>query len=229
MGARMRVLIVEDEPSIALIEQEALEQDGFEVAVRASGAEAVEVVASWAPDLVILDHGLPDMDGREVLRQIRINSRVPVVVVTARAAEAEIVQSLDLGADDYVVKPFRTPELLARVRAVLRRTGDPPERTAPFALRDLVFDERARRVTKGGEELALTRIEFDIMRMLLRRPGEAVDREEMARTIWNLPLERVGKSLDVHMSVLRRKLGDDPKDPSYIQTVRGIGFRMTAD
>lgn len=222
----MRAIIVEDEPSIALIEQRALEHEGFEVSVLSSGTAAVELVGSWNPDLVVLDHGLPDIDGREVLRMIRKTSHVPIIVVTARAAEAEMVESLDEGADDFIVKPFRTPELMARVRAVLRRTSDRAGSSGPLAVRDLVLDARARRVTKGGVELPLTRIEFDILLMLVRRLGAAVAREEMARGIWNLPASRIGKSLDVHMSVLRRKLGDDPKEPSYIETVRGVGFRI---
>ena len=222
----MRVLIVEDDESIALIEQKALESEGFEVRVQASGAEAVETIASWSPDLVVLDQRLPDIDGREVLRSVRLTSHVPVVIVTALDDEALIVESLDLGADDYVVKPFKIPELMARVRAVLRRKAVTPERDGPISYRDIAMDDRARRVTKAGAELALTRIEFDILRLLMRRPGDAVDREEIAGAIWNMPAARIDKSLDVHMSVLRKKLGDDPKAPSYIETVRGVGFRM---
>ncbi len=222
----MNVLIVEDDPSIALVEQKALEHDGFAVSTVATGEEAVKLVAESPLDLVILDQGLPDIDGREVLRLIRTTSRVPVVIVTARAAESEIVESLDLGADDYVVKPFSTPELMARVRAVLRRFDEKRDRGEPLSFRDVVVDGKSRKATKAGEDLALTRIEFDILQTLMRRPGDAVDREELASEIWNLPADRIGKSLDVHMSVLRRKLGDDPKDPSYIETVRGIGFRI---
>jgi DNA-binding response OmpR family regulator len=222
----MRAIIVEDEPSIALIEQRALEREGFEVSVESRGAAALDLVAKWNPDLVVLDHGLPDIDGREVLREIRKMSGVPVIVVTARAAEAEMIESLDEGADDYIVKPFRVPELTARIRAVLRRVSERSEDAGPVGVRDIVLDARSRRVTKGGADLPLTRIEFEILYMLVRRPGAAVAREEMARGIWSLPASRIGKSLDVHMSVLRRKLGDNPKEPSYIETVRGVGFRI---
>jgi len=224
----MRVLIVEDDPSIALVEQKALEHEGFEVAVCAGGAEALESIAGWVPDLVLLDQRLPDIDGLEVLRTIRTTSQVPVVVVTALDGEELVVESLDLGADDYIVKPFKTPELMARVRAVIRRASPTPDRTGPYSFRDIVMDDLARRVTKDGVELRLTRIEFDVLRLLMQRPGEAVDREEIAETIWNLPAARIGKSLDVHMSVLRKKLGDDPKAPSYIETVRGVGFRIAS-
>jgi DNA-binding response OmpR family regulator len=223
----MRVLIVEDDASIALVEQKALEHEGFEVCVRDTGAQAIEVFPGFNPDLVLLDQRLPDIEGREVLRSIRETSQVPIVVVTAFDDEALVVESLDLGADDYIVKPFKVPELMARVRAVMRRTT-PADRAGPFEHRDIVMDDRARRVTKAGVELALTKIEFDILRLLLRRPGEAVDREEIAGSIWNLPAARIGKSLDVHMSVLRKKLGDDPRAPSYIETVRGVGFRIAA-
>jgi DNA-binding response OmpR family regulator len=223
----MRAIVVEDEPSIALLEQRVLEHEGFEVSVLSSGAAAIDLVVSWSPDLVVLDHGLPDIDGREVLRLIRKSSQVPIIVVTARASESEMVESLDEGADDYIVKPFRIPELMARVRAVLRRTTERTESHGLVEVRDIVVDARSRRVTKSGVELPLTRIEFDILEALVRRPGAAVAREELARRIWSLPAARIGKSLDVHMSVLRRKLGDDPKEPSYIETVRGVGFRIT--
>ena len=225
----MRVLIVEDDASIALVEQKALERDGFEVTVAATGSAGVKLVRSWDPDLVILDHGLPDIDGRDVIREVRASSRVPIIVVTGRTEETERIASLDLGADDYVMKPFSTPELMARVRAVLRRVAEPAEPAGPLAFLDLRIDERSRRAVKGETELQLTKIEYDILRMLMRRPGEAVDREEMARGIWNMPAARIGKSLDVHMSVLRRKLGDDPKEPRYIETVRAVGFRLAAN
>jgi DNA-binding response OmpR family regulator len=225
----MRVLIVEDDASIAFVEQKALERDGFEVTVAATGSAGVKLVRSWDPDLVILDHGLPDIDGRDVIREVRASSRVPIIVVTGRTEETERIASLDLGADDYVMKPFSTPELMARVRAVLRRVAEPVEPAGPLEFLDLRIDERSRRAVKGETELQLTKIEYDILRMLMRRPGEAVDREEMARGIWNMPAARIGKSLDVHMSVLRRKLGDDPKEPRYIETVRAVGFRLAAN
>jgi DNA-binding response OmpR family regulator len=226
----MRVLVVEDDAAIALVEQKALERDGYEVTVAATGTAGVKLVRSWNPDLLILDHGLPDLDGRDVIKEVRATSRVPIIVVTGRTEETERIASLDLGADDYVMKPFSTPELMARVRAVLRRVTEPIEPPAgPLEFRDLRLDERARRALKGENELALTKIEYDILRMLMQRPGEAVDREAMARGIWNMPAARIGKSLDVHMSVLRRKLGDDPKEPRYIETVRAVGFRMAAD
>jgi two-component system, OmpR family, KDP operon response regulator KdpE len=221
-----RVLLIEDDASIAEVERIALEGDGYEVDVTDRGDGAVPKLEAWKPDLVILDLGLPDVDGKELITSLRFNTRTPIIVVTGRGADEEVVASLDLGADDYIVKPFKTPELMARVRAVLRRTGEPSDRGEKLEFKDLVLDERARRVTRSDAEVVLTRIEFELLRLLMQRPEEVVDREEMADAIWNMPAARIGKSLDVHMSVLRRKLGDDPRDPSYIHTVRAVGFRM---
>jgi DNA-binding response OmpR family regulator len=222
----VRVLLVEDDDSIALVERTALEHEGYEVAVSDRGDEAVGKISEWNPDLILLDLGLPDIDGNQVITSIRSSTRVPVIVVTARGTDEQIVSSLDLGADDFVVKPFKTTELMARVRAVLRRAAEPAGPGDALEFKDLVMDQRSRRVTKGDEEITLTRIEFELLRMLLRRPAEVVDREELAEEIWNMPAARIGKSLDVHMSVLRRKLGDDPRNPAYILTVRAVGFRL---
>src|SRR6266545_1505671 len=145
----MRVLIVEDDPAIAFVEQKALERDGYEVTVAATGAAGVKLARSWNPDLVILDHGLPDIDGRDVIRDVRVNSRIPIIVVTGRTEETERIASLDLGADDYVMKPFSTPELMARVRAVLRRVTEPVAPSGPLEFRDLRIDERSRKALKG--------------------------------------------------------------------------------
>jgi DNA-binding response OmpR family regulator len=222
----VRVLLVEDDDSIALVERTALEHEGYEVAVSDRGDEAVGKISEWNPDLILLDLGLPDIDGNQVITSIRSSTRVPVIVVTARGTDEQIVSSLDLGADDFVVKPFKTTELMARVRAVLRRAAEPAGPGDALEFKDLVMDQRSRRVTKRDEEITLTRIEFELLRMLLRRPAEVVDREELAEEIWNMPAARIGKSLDVHMSVLRRKLGDDPRNPAYILTVRAVGFRL---
>jgi len=225
----MRVLVVEDDPSVALMERTALQDEGYEVAIAEQGSEAIDLLESWKPDVVLLDRGLPDMEGNEVITRMRATSRVPIVVVTGRSAEDEVVSSLDLGADDYVVKPFKVTELMARVRAVMRRAAKPAGKAGALEFKDIVVDSRSRKVSKGGRGIGLTRIEYDILEMLLRRLGEVVDRDELASAIWNLPAARIGKSLDVHMSVLRRKLGDDPREPSYIITVRSVGFRLATD
>ena len=223
-GGRVRILVVEDDEDVALMEQRALEAEGHDVSVCSTGESAVATFVRWQPDLILLDHGLPDIAGAEVIGHVRERSQIPIVVVTGRSASEAAVSSFDLGADDYVVKPFDPAELMARVRAVLRRTA--PSTHEPLMFKDLTLDPGSRRVTRRGEEIALTRIEFDILELLMRRLGDAVGRDEIAKEIWQLPAERIGKSLDVHVSVLRRKLGDDPKRPAYIETVRSIGFRL---
>lgn len=224
----MRVLIVEDDPSIALVQRQALERDGFEVSVSGTGRGAVGLAASWDPDLVILDQVLPDIDGRQVIALIRSTSRVPIIMVTARTDETERIAGLEAGADDYVLKPFSTPELVARVRAHLRRAGEHVERTGTLTFADLELDQGSRRLRRGGDAIELTKIEFDLLRMLMQQPGLVVSRQDVARGVWNLTAGEIGKALDVHMSSLRRKLGDDAKDPRYIETVRGVGFRLSA-
>lgn len=225
----MRILIVEDDPNIALVQQQALEREGYQVSVAGSGRGAVRMTRVWKPDLVLLDQVLPDIDGREVVRQIRSSSRVPIIMVTGRTEETERVAGLEAGADDYVVKPFSTPELIARVRAVLRRVGEPPERAGPFVVRDLTLDEESRRVRRGDDMIDLTKIEFDLLRVLMQQPGIVISRQDVARAIWNLSATQIGKALDVHISSLRRKLGDDPKNPRYIETIRGVGFRFSGE
>lgn len=222
----MRVLIVEDDPSIALVQQEALERDGFDVTVSGTGRGAVALADSWGPDLVILDQVLPDIDGREVIALIRSTSRVPIMMVTAKTEEMERVAGLEAGADDYVLKPFSTPELLARAHALIRRAGDRSERTGTLTFADLELDQGSRRLRRGDTAIELTRIEFDLLRMLMQQPGTVVSRQDVARGVWSLDVAAIGKALDVHMSALRRKLGDDAKDPRYIETVRGVGFRL---
>lgn len=220
----MRILVVEDDEDVALVEQRALETEGYDVTVCPTGRSAIDTYDASLPDLIILDHGLPDIAGDQVIAHVRERSQIPIIVVTGRAATEAAVSSFDLGVDDYVVKPFDTAELMARVRAVLRRAA--PSSQGPLAFKELTLDPRSRVVTLAGKEISLTRIEFDILQMLMRRPGDAVGRDEIAKEIWELPAERIGKSLDVHVSILRRKLGDDPKKPSYVQTVRSIGFRL---
>jgi DNA-binding response OmpR family regulator len=223
----MKVLVVEDDPDVAFMLQRALQHEGFEVVICSTGGAAVRLNRISRPDVVLLDHGLPDIDGRESVRRIRIESRVPIIVVTGRTDEAERVASLEAGADDYVAKPFSVPELVARIRAVLRRVeaqADPD--LPPLTFKDLRLDRRTRRVAQEDRNLELTKIEYDILESLLVAEGAVVARSELARGIWNASAATVRKSIDVHVSVLRKKLGDDPDAPRYIETVRGIGFRL---
>jgi DNA-binding response OmpR family regulator len=215
-----RVLLAEDDPAISEPLARALRREGYEVDVRADGRAALEGV-NENPDLVVLDLGLPYIDGLEVCRRIRADNRtVPVLILTARADEVDLVVGLDAGADDYVTKPFRLAELLARVRALLRRqstdAGDAVVR----------IDPEGRRAFFNEEALHLTAKEFDLLRVLVREQGKVVSREQLMREIWDTVWFGSTKTLDMHISVLRRKLGDDASQPRYIATVRGVGFRF---
>ena len=218
----MRLLVVEDEDSIAIPLSDGLRREGFEVERVATGTEAL---AAPEPDLVLLDLRLPDMDGYEVARQMRVRGRVPIIMVTARGEEVDRVVGLELGADDYVVKPFGLRELIARINAVMRRVGDGVgDVDAPdeFAAGPLVMSMRTRRVTMGGEELHLTPREFDILAMLMQDPGAVVSRDDLLRRLWGTTWAVQTKAIDVHVSSLRRKLGG----AEWVETVRGVGFRL---
>jgi DNA-binding response OmpR family regulator len=217
-----RVLLAEDDPAISEPLARALRREGYEVDVRADGRAALEGVKE-NPDLVVLDLGLPYIDGLEVCRRIRAdNHPVPVLILTARADEVDLVVGLDAGADDYVTKPFRLAELLARVRALLRRNAVDPG-SADAVVR---IDPEGRRAFFNEEELQLTAKEFDLLRVLVREQGKVVSREQLMREIWDTVWFGSTKTLDMHISVLRRKLGDDAAQPRHIATVRGVGFRF---
>jgi two-component system, OmpR family, response regulator RegX3 len=214
----MRVLIVEDEDSIAEPLAEGLRREGFDVVRAATGGDALE---AGETDVVLLDLRLPDMDGLDVCRRIRERSAVPIIVVTARGEEADRVVGLELGADDYVVKPFGIRELIARIRAVTRRTQEVVDDSLLRA-GELEVDLRARRVRVGGHELELTPKEFELLAALARDPGAAISRRRLLEEVWETSWYGSTKTIDVHVAALRRKLGD----PTWIQTVRGVGFRL---
>jgi DNA-binding response OmpR family regulator len=222
MIRRMRLLVVEDDDGIAAPLVTGLRREGFEVARAATGAEAL---AAPEPDLVLLDLRLPDMDGYDVARAMRARSRVPIIMVTARGEEVDRVVGLELGADDYVVKPFGLRELIARINAVMRRVSEPPASAAPDAVvtvGDLAIDRRRHEVTLDGEAVALTPKEFDLLALLAGDPGAAIDRRRILEEVWGTRWYGPSKTIDVHVSSLRRKLGD----PGWIETVRGVGFRL---
>jgi DNA-binding response OmpR family regulator len=216
----MRVLVVEDEDAIAEPLAEGLGREGFAVTRAATGAEAL---AAQETDVVLLDLRLPDIDGLDVCRRLRERSAVPIIVVTARGEEADRVVGLELGADDYVVKPFGIRELIARIRAVTRRSRVPSP-GAPLRVGELELDLRARRVRLGGVEVGLTPKEFDLLAALAREPGAALSRRTLLQDVWDTSWYGSTKTIDVHVAALRRKLGD----PDWIQTVRGVGFRLRA-
>ncbi len=223
-----RVLLVEDDDGIATPLAAALGGGGYTVTRVATGREALALATD---DLaaVVLDLGLPDIDGVEVCRRLHdAHPGVPVLMLTARTSEADVVVGLDAGADDYVTKPFRLAELLARLRALIRRAqagGGENEQTVHEA-QDVKVDLAARRAWRGAEELDLTPKEFDLLAMLVREAGTVVTREDIMREVWETTWFGSTKTVDMHVSWLRRKLGDDAGDPRYLSTVRGVGLRF---
>jgi two-component system response regulator RegX3 len=226
---KRKILLVEDERSISEPLQPALEREGFDVQLAETAAEALQRFSERQPDLVLLDVMLPDGDGREVLRELRQTSRVPVVMLTARGEEVDRVLGLELGADDYVTKPFSAAELVARIRAVLRRSADvQTAESSVLAAGDLVLNLDTRTLTQRAEPVELTVKEFDLLRLLLEHAGKVVRREKLIADVWDTNWFGSTKTLDVHISALRRKLADDPAAPRYIHTIRGIGFRFSS-
>jgi DNA-binding response OmpR family regulator len=224
MQVMTAVLLAEDDASIAEPLSRALRREGYDVDVHGTGPAVLARVLAGGIDLVVLDLGLPGMDGLEVCRRIRAEGRtLPVLVLTARADEVDTVVGLDAGADDYVTKPFRLAELLARVRALLRRGA--PDSAAP-GVNGVRLDVESHRAWRGDQELSLTGKEFDLLRVLVANAGKVVTREQLMRDVWELRQEGSTKTLDMHISWLRRKLGDDATSPRFVTTVRGVGFRF---
>jgi two-component system, OmpR family, response regulator RegX3 len=232
MPGRRTILMVEDEESITVPLSEALAREGFDTEVAGTVAEAVEVAGRLAPDLVLLDVMLPDGSGYDVCRELRRESKVPIIMLTARGEETDRVVGLELGADDYIVKPFSAREVAARIRAVLRRAGEaappaPSRETAALEVGGLRLDPARRSATLDGGELDLTRKEFELLELLMREAGSVITRERLIDEVWDVNWFGSTKTLDVHVSGLRRKLGDDPSSPRYLHTVRGVGFRFS--
>ena len=220
------LLLVEDDSAISEPLTRALNREGYNVNLVGTGKEAMDQMAR-STDLVVLDLGLPDVDGLEVARFARQNGYVfPILILTARSEEVDMVVGLDAGADDYVTKPFRLAELLARVRALLRRSVAVEENGSMLRGQDLEIDVDAHRVTQDGKELQLTGKEFELLRVLVREAGSVVSRAEPLDEVWGPNNAESTKKLDMHISWLRRKLGDDVDHPRYISTVRGMGFRF---
>lgn len=220
-----RILVVEDEPSIAEPFAEGLAREGFDPVVAGTAEEALRLARETDPDVVLLDLRLPDGDGRDVCRALRRESSVPILMVTARGTETDRILGLELGADDYIVKPFSVAEVAARIRAVLRRTS--PAVPAHIVVGDLDIDTGARRVFLDGREIELTRKEFDLLSRLARDAGQVVTRETLMADVWDTNWFGSTKTLDVHVGWLRSKLGDDPAAPRFLHTVRGVGFRLS--
>lgn len=219
-----QLLLAEDDSAIAEPLARAFRREGYAVSVAVTGVDALSRATTRGVDVVVLDLGLPDLDGLDVCRRMRATgSRVPVLVLTARGGELDAVVGLDAGADDYVAKPFRIGELLARVRALLRRSGGGSD---VLVAQDVRVDLAARRAWGGESELALSSKEYDVLVALLSRRGEVVSRADLMREVWHTEWVGSTKTVDMHVSGLRRKLGDDVTSPRYITTVRGVGFRF---
>jgi DNA-binding response OmpR family regulator len=228
-AARPRILLVEDEESISEPFSRALAREGFEPVVARTAADALRLAALVDPELVLLDLMLPDGDGRDVCRELRRRSDTPIIMLTARGTETDRIVGLELGADDYVVKPFSSPEVIARIRAVLRRSRRDEDGEARLTLGELEVDVGARRARIGDNDIDLARKEFDLLVALADAAGRVLTRDHLMASVWDENWFGSTKTLDVHVGTLRRKLGDDPSSPRYIHTVRGVGFRFATD
>jgi DNA-binding response OmpR family regulator len=220
-----QLLLVEDDVAIRTSLIRALTERGHAVTSAPTAMAGLQAAVDPALELVLLDLGLPDLDGLTLLTMLRAVSRVPVIVTTARDDEQEIVKLLEAGADDYVIKPFTADQLNARIRAVLRRTGDPAEAES-LEVGELRIDPRSREVTLAGETLQLARKEFDLLLFLAGRAGEVVSKQTLLAEVWHQPYGGSDKTVDVHLSWLRRKLGETASSPRYLFSVRGVGVKL---
>jgi DNA-binding response OmpR family regulator len=222
-----RVLVVEDEGAISEPLSEHLVREGFDPEVASTIGAAREAWQRSTPDLILLDVMLPDGDGRDLCREIRKESDVPIIMLTARGEEIDRIVGLELGADDYVVKPFSAGELVARMRAIMRR-GRATAREGPIEIGSIVLDPSARTVTKEDQPVELAAKEFDLLHMLMANAGDVLKREEIMDEVWDPHWFGPTKTLDVHISWLRKKIEDDPSKPRFITTIRGVGFRFAS-
>ena len=228
---RRRLLLVEDDPTLRQALTFNLAREGYEVATAADGEAALEAARNERLDLVLLDVMLPDGSGFDVCRELRRTSRVPIIMLTARGDETDRIVGLEIGADDNVVKPVSAREVVARIRAVLRRTEGSEQADSaddPIEIGAVRLDPARRSVSMGGEPIELSRKEFDLLRLLMANAGSVLTRERIIEEVWDTTWFGQTKTLDVHVSSLRKKLGDDPADPTYVHTARGAGFRFAA-
>jgi DNA-binding response OmpR family regulator len=220
------ILLIEDDVTIRTALGRGLRDLGHAVSSSPTAMEGLRLAVKDRPDLIVLDLGLPDLDGVELLRMLRAVSRVPVIVATARDGDAEMVPVLDAGADDYVVKPYSATQLDARIRAVLRRAGGEEQGPAEVVAGGLSVDPRTRVAVLDGVTLDLTPREFDVLHYLAARAGEVVTKRELLTEVWQVPYGGADKTVDVHLSWLRRKLGETAAEPRYLHTVRGVGVKL---
>jgi DNA-binding response OmpR family regulator len=220
------ILVVDDEPKIAQLARDYLEHAGFAVLVAGDGGSAIQAAGTRGPDLVVLDLGLPGVDGLEVMRRIRAAGSTPIVVLTARDTELDKLLGLELGADDYITKPFSPRELVARVRAVLRRAERSSTPSDRLAVGDLALDVPRLRVTLAGRAIELTATEFSILATMAREPGRVFTRAQLLDAVHGVAFEAYERAIDAHVKNIRRKLEPDPARPRFVQTVYGEGYRV---
>jgi two-component system, OmpR family, KDP operon response regulator KdpE len=220
------ILVVEDEDAIRAAVERGLRERGYDVTTAATGLAGLEQVLGDPPDVVLLDLGLPDVGGLTLIGMIRVASQVPIIVITAQDDDPTMVQALDSGADDYVVKPFGTDQVAARIRAVLRRSGSVPEASSTIEVGGLVVDERTRTATLDGRLLDLARKEFDVLWTLASRRGQIVTKRDLLAEVWDTAYGGSERTVDVHLSWLRRKLGESAAEPRYLLSIRGVGVRL---
>lgn len=225
-----KILLVEDEAAIAESVAYSLANDGFQVEIAPDGLAGLSALRSFGPDLIILDLMLPKLSGLDLCRIVRKESKVPIIMLTARSEEVDRIVGLELGADDYLPKPFSMRELTARVRAVLRRTDatHPDESTASLRVGDIEMDTARRRVTVGGDQVHLPLKQFEILRVLMGNADKVISREELFKKVWGGESEYDSGSLDVHMRWLREKIEPEPSRPRYIRTLRGVGYKIVS-
>ncbi|HET7221441.1 MAG TPA: response regulator transcription factor [Vicinamibacterales bacterium] len=221
-----RVLVVDDEPQIAQIARDYLEHAGFSVIVAGDGRMALDLARSRQPDLIVLDLALPRIDGLDVARELRRGSNVPIIMVTARVEEADRIAGLEVGADDYVTKPFSPRELVARVKAVLRRGDISASRGDVFTVNDLTFDVPRVRLARRSRTIDLTATEFQLLATLARQPGRVFTRAQLLDAIHGLEVDAFERAIDTHIKNIRRKLEPDTRNPAYVLTVYGIGYKF---
>jgi two-component system alkaline phosphatase synthesis response regulator PhoP len=221
------ILVVDDEPRIVKQARDYLEKSGFRVTTAGDGRTALAVARHERPDLIVLDLNLPEMDGLDVCRALRRESDVPIIMLTARVEETDRLIGLELGADDYITKPFSPRELVARVRAVLRRVRGGIHQPGLIRVGDLEIDLHGHRVTRAGETIRLTRSEFNLLAVLAQHPGQTFTRAQLLDRLHGVTYDGFDRSIDAHIKNLRRKLEVDPAEPRYVLTVYGIGYRFT--
>jgi DNA-binding response OmpR family regulator len=226
MACMKTILVVDDEPQIVQLVRDYLEHGGFKVLVAADGSSALRLVATLHPDLVVLDLGLPGMDGLDVTRSLRRNGALPIIMLTARADESDKLVGLELGADDYLTKPFSPKELVARVRSVLRRTEAAATPRDLIRVGDLELNLPSMQLTVAGRPVELTQTEFQLLSTMARQPGRVFSRAQLLNAVHGVAVESYERAIDAHIKNLRRKIEPEPHNPRYLLTVFGVGYRL---